>query len=122
MSADKMFDVLKLKDNSMTLVDGSELPQYQFEQRRDRDVTSVLSKGFGDGDFAIMLGKALALYPFDMEAKAYMDAMLWRWKSESKTNLEHVFNAEFFDKHSLCNQKLQGSLRIVTALTKFIND
>ena len=84
MSADKMFDVLKLKDNSMTLVDGSELPQYQFEQRRDRDVTSVLSKGFGDGDFAIMLGKALALYPFDMEAKAYMDAMLWRWKSESK--------------------------------------
>uniref|UniRef100_A0AAV1TV19 RxLR effector candidate protein n=2 Tax=Peronospora matthiolae TaxID=2874970 RepID=A0AAV1TV19_9STRA len=89
---------------SVALEDGTQLPLHQFEQRRDRVVVGILSKGFGDGEFAIMLAKALARYSLDEKARAYMDAMLWRWKDEGKTDLEHVFNAEFFEKHSLHDQ------------------
>uniref|UniRef100_A0AAV1TVH8 RxLR effector candidate protein n=1 Tax=Peronospora matthiolae TaxID=2874970 RepID=A0AAV1TVH8_9STRA len=88
----------------VTLEDGTQLPLHQFEQRRDRVVVGILSKGFGDGEFAIMLGKALARYPFDVKSRTYMDAVLWHWKDEGKTDLEHVFNAEFFEKHSLHGQ------------------
>nr|BAP68927.1 RxLR effector candidate protein [Hyaloperonospora arabidopsidis Emoy2] len=141
LSADKLFDMLKLKDKggnvlystelltleryvearlrgkrlpsqytdheavlpqhrSVALEDGTQLPLHQFERLRDRVVVGVLSKGFGDGEFAIMLVNALGHYSLDDKAKAYMDAMLWRWKDEGKTDLEYVFDAEFFEKHS----------------------